>query len=263
MSQLPRVRAACATHLCLPQAADMPALLLSLLTSAVAGPSLDVTPWNSTTDRLLLYTLGKTGSTSLELAFGCLTGRSRLPFVRNIAADGIWRDDQYLALVAQSLEAATGESTVHAEWAAFSDRIDYVEVDALDSQTWDPLCETLAGREQVLRAVYLATPPTLYGPVARGFEERGLIVPDMRIVLEKPVGRNFESAREINDEVGRYFSESQVFRIDHYLGKETVQNLLALRFGNAIFEPLWRREVIDHVQITVAEELGVGDRVGF
>lgn len=96
---LPRVRAACSTHLCLPQAADMPALLLSLLTSAVAaGPSLDVTPWNSTTDRLLLYTLGKTGSTSLELAFGCLTGRSRLPFVRNIAADGIWRDDQYLAL---------------------------------------------------------------------------------------------------------------------------------------------------------------------
>ena len=171
--------------------------------------------------------------------------------------------DQYLALVAQSLEAATGESTVHSEWSAFSDRIDYVEVDALDSQTWDPLCKTLAGREQVLRAVYLATPPTLYGPVARGFKERGLIVPDMRIVLEKPVGRNFESAREINDEVGRYFSESQVFRIDHYLGKETVQNLLALRFGNAIFEPLWRREVIDHVQITVAEELGVGDRVGF
>ncbi len=85
--------------------------------------------------------------------------------------------DQYLALVAQSLEAATGESTVHAEWAAFSDRIDYVEVDALDSQTWDPLCETLAGREQVLRAVYLATPPTLYGPVARGFEERGSSFP--------------------------------------------------------------------------------------
>jgi glucose-6-phosphate 1-dehydrogenase len=171
--------------------------------------------------------------------------------------------DEYLALVAESIEASFLEGDEQTHWPPFAKRIDYVEVDAMDADTWDPLCACLEGRESVLRAIYLATPPSLYGPVARGFHQRNLMVPNMRIVLEKPVGRDFASARDINDEVGAYFAESQIFRIDHYLGKETVQNLLALRFGNAIFEPLWRREVIDHVQITVAEELGVGDRVGF
>ena len=85
-------------------------------------------------------------------------------------------------------------------------------------------------------------------------QTNALMTQNMRIVLEKPVGRDYESARAINDAVGRCFAENQIFRIDHYLGKETVQNLLALRFGNSLFEPLWRREVIDHVQITVAEE---------
>lgn len=86
---------------------------------------------------------------------------------------------------------------------------------------------------------------------------------DMRIVLEKPVGHDFSSACAINDAVGSCFAENQIFRIDHYLGKETVQNLLALRFANSLFEPLWRREVVDHVQITVTEELGVGNRIEF
>jgi glucose-6-phosphate 1-dehydrogenase len=83
------------------------------------------------------------------------------------------------------------------------------------------------------------------------------------VVLEKPLGRDLASARQINEEVGRFFSESQIFRIDHYLGKETVQNLLALRFGNVLFEPLWRREWISDVQITIAEELGVGNRMDY
>ena len=82
-------------------------------------------------------------------------------------------------------------------------------------------------------------------------------------MLEKPLGHDYESAYEINNEVGQCFAENQIYRIDHYLGKETVQNLLALRFGNSLFEPLWRRGAIDHVQITVAETLGVGGRVEF
>ena len=121
----------------------------------------------------------------------------------------------------------------------------------------------LQGREDIIRAIYLATPPSLFGPVAQGFKENGLMTENMRIVLEKPVGDNYAAAKAINDEVGACFPENQIFRIDHYLGKETVQNLLALRFGNSLFEPLWRREVVDHVQITVAEDLGVDNRIEF
>ena len=108
---------------------------------------------------------------------------------------------------------------------------------------------------------YLATLPSLYGPAARNLSRAGLAGNGARIVLEKPVGQDFDSARRINDEVGRYFAEENIFRIDHYLGKETVQNLMALRFANSLMEPLWRRAAIDHVQITVAEQLGTGHAV--
>ena len=90
-----------------------------------------------------------------------------------------------------------------------------------------------------------------------------MATPSARVVLEKPLGRDLKSARQINADVGRVFTESQIFRIDHYLGKEAVQNLLALRFGNILFEPLWRREWISDVQITIAEEIGVGSRIGY
>jgi glucose-6-phosphate 1-dehydrogenase len=89
--------------------------------------------------------------------------------------------------------------------------------------------------------VYLATAPSLFGPLATGLKSNGLITDASRIVLEKPLGRDLDSAREINNAVGECFREEQIYRIDHYLGKETVQNLLALRFANSLFEPLWRR----------------------
>ena len=114
-----------------------------------------------------------------------------------------------------------------------------------------------------MRAFYLATSSNLFGPTATGCRVNKLLTDDVRIVLEKPLGHDCESARKINDEVGQSFSENQVYRIDHYLGKETVQNLVALRFANSLFEPLWRRGVVDHVQITVAEDLGVGGRIEF
>ena len=148
-------------------------------------------------------------------------------------------------------------------WQKFIDRLQYLSLDVLDTGSWDELAVQLSGREDVIRVFYLAVSPNLFGVIARHIRARSLITENMRIVLEKPVGNDVESAREINDQVGECFNENQIFRIDHYLGKETVQNLLALRFGNAIFEPLWRREVIDHVQITVAEELGVGNRIEF
>jgi glucose-6-phosphate 1-dehydrogenase len=99
--------------------------------------------------------------------------------------------------------------------------------------------------------------------LSRNFQKHGLITPLTRVVLEKPIGHDLESARKINDDVGAVFAEAQIFRIDHFLGKETVQNLLALRFANSIFERLWNADVIDHVQITVAETVGVEGRAGY
>ncbi|MGI9236744.1 MAG: glucose-6-phosphate dehydrogenase, partial [Woeseiaceae bacterium] len=148
-------------------------------------------------------------------------------------------------------------------WRSFSQRIHYVQADALEHNEWGALVEILAGFEQHIRVAYLATAPGLFGAIADGLRSNGLITSKSRIVLEKPLGRDYESACEINNAVGLCFEENQIYRIDHYLGKETVQNLLALRFANSLFEPLWRRSAIDHVQITVAEDLGVGGRIEF
>ncbi|MEM9743731.1 MAG: glucose-6-phosphate dehydrogenase [Pseudomonadota bacterium] len=172
--------------------------------------------------------------------------------------------DSYLKQVAQAVDAdRSDEALDDATWDRFAARLQYFDLDARDTGTWGALSDCLAGHEHKIRAIYLATPPTLFGPVAQGFGRAGLMTDSMRLVLEKPVGSDFASAKSINDAVGECFSESQIFRIDHYLGKETVQNLMVLRFGNSLFEPLWRREAIDHVQITVAEELGVGNRIEF
>jgi glucose-6-phosphate 1-dehydrogenase len=172
--------------------------------------------------------------------------------------------EAFLAEVEQALRdnLAAAEFS-EPQWTAFAGRLCYVRADALDPASWGELTSALEGHEDRIRVVYLATVPKLFGAIARGCRENGLITERTRIVLEKPVGRDFESARLINDQVGECFPENRIFRIDHYLGKETVQNLLALRFANSLFEPLWNRGNIDHVQITVAEDLGVGGRTEF
>jgi len=121
---------------------------------------------------------------------------------------------------------------------------------------------TDSGGERV-RVFYLACAPQLFGTVCRRLADAGLVTGESRVVLEKPIGWDLDSARQINNDVGAVFAEHQVFRIDHYLGKETVQNLLVLRFANMLFEPLWNNQWIDHVQITVAETVGVGSRGGY
>jgi glucose-6-phosphate 1-dehydrogenase len=138
----------------------------------------------------------------------------------------------------------------------------YVPVDVLrQGGGWDTLQARLDPAQ--VRVFYLAVAPGLYGPICRNIGAHGLATPLSRVVLEKPIGHDLESARAINDEVGQVFTEAQTFRIDHYLGKETVQNLLALRFANSIFERLWNSDVIDHVQITVAETVGLEGRGGY
>jgi len=148
-------------------------------------------------------------------------------------------------------------------WRTFAARIRYLAVDANDADSFAGLVDVLgerAGRGQVY---YLSTSPALFTAICRNLHQCGLVTSDSRVVLEKPLGHDLASSRQINDEVGRYFAEDQIYRIDHYLGKEAVQNLLALRFGNALFEPLWRREWISDVQITVAEQIGVESRADF
>src|SRR5271170_355704 len=141
----------------------------------------------------------------------------------------------------------------------FLKRIEYAAVDATGETGWYALKMLLDGEDKV-RAYYLATSPDLFGPIAKKLGANCMVTPEARIIVEKPIGRDAASAAAINDELGSVFAEGRVFRIDHYLGKETVQNLMALRFANALFEPLWNNAHIDHVQITVAETLGIEGR---
>ena len=191
---------------------------------------------------------------------GQVTGESRI-----IAASrGVLTREEYVATVEASLREKLKDGDFdEAHWQSFSQRIHYVQADAFEHGEWGALREILTGVDERIRVAYLATAPSLFGPIAKGLKSNGLITPSSRIVLEKPLGRDYESACEINNAVGECFDENQIYRIDHYLGKETVQNLLALRFANSLFEPLWRRSAIDHVQITVAEDLGVGGRIEF
>ncbi|MBT8092460.1 MAG: glucose-6-phosphate dehydrogenase, partial [Gammaproteobacteria bacterium] len=179
------------------------------------------------------------------------------------ASRGAFTRDEYLGQVEEALRRRLGDEMEEAYWQSFRERIHYVQANAIEHDQWGGLRELLNGHEGRIRVAYLATAPSLFGPIAEGMKHNGLITDQGRIVLEKPLGRDYESACEINNAVGECYQENQVYRIDHYLGKETVQNLLALRFGNSLFEPLWSRNVIDHVQITVAEDLGVGGRVEF
>jgi glucose-6-phosphate 1-dehydrogenase len=156
-----------------------------------------------------------------------------------------------------------------AVWQRFLGRLHHVSVDVgdhgkdADRSGWGALTRLLAGHEQRDRVFYLASPPRTFGPFCRGVDEAGLVTPRSRVVLEKPLGNDLPSAQRINDEVGAIFDERQIFRIDHYLGKETVQNLLVLRFANAFLEPIWNSLWIDHVQITAAETVGTPGRRGY
>ena len=147
----------------------------------------------------------------------------------------------------------------------FLGRLSYVSLDAADGDSWKGLVSALSRSKdpERVRVFYLATAPRLFGIIAENIAKNQLVTPTSRVVLEKPIGRDLASAQKINKDVGAVFAEEQIFRIDHYLGKETVQNLIALRFANILFEPIWNSAHIDHVQITVAESLGVEGRADY
>ncbi len=143
----------------------------------------------------------------------------------------------------------------------FLERVSYEAVDAKGSGGWEALKGRLrAGR---VRAFYFSVAPALFGDIAERLRSFGLADDDSRVVVEKPFGKDLESARALNATLARHFDETQIYRIDHYLGKETVQNLMAVRFGNMLFEPLWNAQYVDHIQITVAETVDVSGRGGY
>ncbi|MDT7953172.1 MAG: glucose-6-phosphate dehydrogenase [Acetobacteraceae bacterium] len=170
-------------------------------------------------------------------------------------------DDEFRRRAADALEHFVGKAEREpATVDAFLGLLHYARGDSTEPGGLDHLAKLLEAKPDRVRVFYLATSPSIYGPTCKNLEAAGLSRAGARVVLEKPIGHDLASAKAINDTVGEVFDEAHTFRIDHYLGKETVQNLMALRFANVVFERLWNADVIDHVQITVAETVGVEGR---
>ena len=219
-------------------------------------------------------------------ASGDLTARKLVPALYDLAAQrrlpmefavvGISRTqmshEDYRERLRGALEKHRSGQVSEDVWESFSKGIFYLPGDSKKPETYEELkgflnkLDAKRGTEGN-RIFYLSSSPSLFSTIVERLGEAGMSEEEdggyARLVVEKPFGRDLESARELNKDIRRYFEERQIYRIDHYLGKDTVQNILALRFSNGIFEPLWNQHYVDHVQITVAEELGVGTRGAF
>jgi len=217
-------------------------------------------------------------------ASGDLTRRKLIPAVYGLFADGLLPDgfrlvgyarteknqDAFLEELREGVQAsARADSWDPQTWHAFAKRIRY-QHGGYDADGFRILAKSLEQTHGPGNLLFdLATPPVAFAPIAEGLHDTGLVHPETpdapwsRIIVEKPFGHDLASARELNRTLRRTFSETRTFRIDHYLGKETVQNLLVLRFANAIFEPVWNQKYVDHVQITVSETIGVEGRGGY
>ena len=168
---------------------------------------------------------------------------------------------EYLEMIRDAYEGFNpDEKLSESKWADFCALVDYAPIDVTADKGWDVLGKKLDRSEKLIRVFYLAMPPALFSNICQGLKAAGLAHKKSRVVLEKPLGHDFKSADEINEAVGKVFSEKRIYRIDHFLGKETVQNLLVLRFGNVLLEPLWDKNSIEHIEITVAENIGAGGR---
>jgi glucose-6-phosphate 1-dehydrogenase len=224
-------------------------------------------------------------------ASGDLTRRKLMPALYSLAHQGLlppesaivgfartrWTDDEFREQMREGIETLGHTQVDEDVWGGFARRLSYISGSFTDESVFVELREVLRELDESRgtrgnRMFYLATAPEFFPEIAERLGGVGLASEDelvdgdanfSRVVIEKPFGQDLVTARELNRRVSAVFRESQVYRIDHYLGKETVQNLLVLRFGNAIFEPIWNRRYVDHVQITVGEDLGVGSRGGY
>lgn len=214
---------------------------------------------------------GDLTSRKLIPALYSLYRKSRLP--KDTKVIGVARSkfthDEWRAELAKSTEKFVGKEFSAETWNEFAKGIFYVPGDVQSVDNFRALAESLKeieGNSAGARLYYLSMMPQLYETAVAGLGAAGLATEEngpRRVVIEKPFGNDLPTAKILNQAVHKVFSEKQVYRIDHYLGKETVQNVLVLRFANSIFEPIWNRNYIDHVQITVAEEVAVGRRAGY
>ncbi|MBO9712128.1 glucose-6-phosphate dehydrogenase [Sphingomonas sp.] len=210
-------------------------------------------------------------------ATGDLSQRMLLPSLYGLHADGLLPegltitgtarsdhdDDAFRAFAGEALaEFLPADRKDDSAVKSFLERLHYQPLDASKTEGFAALAEKLGDISNGL-AIFLSTAPWLFGPTIKGLQSAGLACGNVRIGLEKPLGNDLKTSREINDIVASAFPEERTFRIDHYLGKETVQNILALRFGNSLFEPVWSARGIDHVQITVSETVGLEGRGGY
>ncbi len=214
-------------------------------------------------------------------ASGDLTRRKLLPAFYHLFVEGLlpgdfaivgfarseWTDDAFREHAQRSIREFGRAEPSGESWESFAGHLRYFRGEFSDEGAFEPLVDYLERVDGELgtrgqRFFYCATPPEVYEPIVRRLGESGL-ARDAKIVFEKPFGHDLASARHLNRCIHEVFDEDQVFRIDHYMGKETVQNILAFRFTNGLFEPVWNRRYIDHVQITVAEQIGIEGRGNF
>ncbi len=211
-----------------------------------------------------LVVFGATGDLACRKIFPSLYNRlmaGQMP--KDAMVIGVARQEmstsEFRELINQSLSKYLDSSLLREDLVKiFLECFKYIALNVKSDDNWSALKSLV--RPEKVRAFYLSVAPELFGKIAFKISETGLATKASRIVIEKPLGTDQDSAKELNDALRKYFREEQIYRIDHYLGKETVQNLMALRFSNVLFEPLWNSKFIDHVQITVAEKIGVSGR---
>lgn len=173
-----------------------------------------------------------------------------------------WNKKKFLNIVKESLNQFMKEKINETLWKKFKTRFEFCNIDVNYIADFSKLKKLLKDKNRII-INYFAMPPNTFGNICKGLGKTGLNTVRTRIVIEKPLGSSFKTSQDINNQVAKYFKESQIFRIDHYLGKETVLNLLSLRFANSIFSNNWNNKTIDHIQITVAEEVGIEGRWGY
>jgi glucose-6-phosphate 1-dehydrogenase len=241
--------------------------------AAQENPLLEGLQVRRTPDPCILVIFGASGDLTQRKLFPALYSlafRRLLP--QEFAVVGVARseetDDEFRERMKEAVQEHARDEFRDEVWESLADGMRYVTMDFADEAGENRLAEALTELDEERgtegnRVYYLATPPAVFTTVVREVGKRRAAKGWTRLIVEKPFGHDLQSARELNSVIHRYFDESEVFRIDHYLGKETVQNMLVLRFANGIFEPIWNRQFVDHVQITVAESIGLEGRAGY
>ncbi len=223
----------------------------------------------ATSSRQRVFVLvGGTGDLALRMLWPSLAMLDQDGFLADdvrlvsVAREAVGRDE-FVERVKAAVTKRAGSDLEDGTIDKFAARISHLSLDVGDAE-WGPKLKTELGETDNLDIVFfLSVSPSLFKPICEHLLKAGLNAKPNRVIIEKPLGRDLASSKVINDSVAVAFDEARVFRIDHYLGKETVQNLIALRFANTVFEPLWNAQSVDHVQITVAETVGVGERLGY